>query len=256
MAEDDWDGWARAHRRARRPRAARRRRPVRHQHRAPRAWASTRGVGQLDPHQGQPDRHAHRDARDRRARARAPRYTARDVAPLGRDRGHHDRRPRRRDELRPDQDRRAGPLRSRRPSTTSCCASRKTSASRPPTSAAPRSRHGRAHEPAAGHRSGRPPARRTATTTPTPPSALNGLLVISPDTKIGRRERKHLVAGEQHAARHRHPTSRPVPVVDPERIIDPGLRQRLHPERRRALRLRGQRTAPGAGAARRSGRSS
>ena len=61
-------------------------------------------------------------------------------------------------------------------------------------------------------------------------SALNGLLVISPDTKIGRRERKYLVAGEQHAARHRHPTSRPVPVVDPERIIDPELRRRLHPE--------------------------
>jgi cell division protein FtsB len=68
----------------------------------------------------------------------------------------------------------------------------------------------------------------TATSSST---ALNGLLVISPDTKIGRRERKHLVAGEHHAARHRHPTARPVPVVDPERIIDPGLRQRLHPER-------------------------
>ncbi len=61
-------------------------------------------------------------------------------------------------------------------------------------------------------------------------SALNGLLVISPDTKLGRRERKHLAAGEQHAARHRHPTARPIPVVDPERIIDPGLRQRMHPE--------------------------
>jgi cell division protein FtsB len=61
-------------------------------------------------------------------------------------------------------------------------------------------------------------------------SALNGLLVISPDTKLGRRERRHLAAGEQHAARHRHPTSRPMPVVDPERIIDPGLRQRMHPE--------------------------
>jgi cell division protein FtsB len=61
-------------------------------------------------------------------------------------------------------------------------------------------------------------------------TALNGLLVISPDTKLGRRERKQLVAGEQHAARGRHPTSRPIAVVDPERIIDPELRQRLHPE--------------------------
>ena len=39
-------------------------------------------------------------------------------------------------------------------------------------------------------------------------TALNGLLVISPDTKLGRRERKHIAAGEQHAARHRHPTAR------------------------------------------------
>jgi len=70
----------------------------------------------------------------------------------------------------------------------------------------------------------------TEATSTSSTSALNGLLVISPDTKIGRRERKHLVAGEQHAARHRHPTSRPVPVVDPERIIDPELRRRLHPE--------------------------
>jgi len=61
-------------------------------------------------------------------------------------------------------------------------------------------------------------------------TALNGLLVISPDTKLGRRERKQLVAGEQHAARGRHPTSRPIAVVDPERIIDPELRQRMHPE--------------------------
>ena len=37
MAEDDWDGWAAADRAARRPRAARRRRPLRHQRRAPAA---------------------------------------------------------------------------------------------------------------------------------------------------------------------------------------------------------------------------
>ncbi len=60
--------------------------------------------------------------------------------------------------------------------------------------------------------------------------AVNGLLVISPDTKLGRRERKQLAAGEQHAAKGRHPTSRPIAVIDPERIIDPELRQRLHPD--------------------------
>jgi len=58
-------------------------------------------------------------------------------------------------------------------------------------------------------------------------SALNGLLVISPDTKLGRRERKQLEAGENYAARNRHPTSHPIPVVDPERIIDPHLQNGL-----------------------------
>ena len=123
-------------------------------------WGSS-GGRELDPHQGQPDRHAHRDARDRRARDTVE-LLERDVAPLGRDRGRDDRRPRGRDELRADQDRSAGPVRSHRRSTTSCCASRKTSASRLPTSAATRSRHGRAREPAAGDRSGRPVAGRTA----------------------------------------------------------------------------------------------
>ncbi|MEI2700335.1 MAG: hypothetical protein V9E94_19135 [Microthrixaceae bacterium] len=41
MAEEDWDGWAAAHPEARRPGAARRRRPVRHQLRTPRVAAST-----------------------------------------------------------------------------------------------------------------------------------------------------------------------------------------------------------------------
>jgi hypothetical protein len=51
-----------AHRGHRRPGAARGRRPVRHQHRAPRP-RHRRRRGQLDPRQGQPDRHAHRDPR-------------------------------------------------------------------------------------------------------------------------------------------------------------------------------------------------
>ena len=65
MAEEDWDGW--------RPLTdalgdrvpARGRRPVRDQHRAA-APRHRRGRGQLDPDQGQPDRHADRDARGRR----------------------------------------------------------------------------------------------------------------------------------------------------------------------------------------------
>ena len=59
-----------AHRPARREGPARRRRPVRHQRGAAAARHRLRR-GQLDPHQGQPDRHADRDARrDRRWRAR------------------------------------------------------------------------------------------------------------------------------------------------------------------------------------------
>ena len=70
-----------------------------------------RQVGrQLDPHQGQPDRLAHRDAEHRRA-GDPPRLHVGDEPPLGRDRGRHDRRPRRRHELRPDQDRCAVPER-------------------------------------------------------------------------------------------------------------------------------------------------
>ena len=56
-----------------------------------------RGRRQRDPRQGQPDRHAHRDARRDRARA-AERLRDGHLAPLRRDRGHDDRRPRRRDE--------------------------------------------------------------------------------------------------------------------------------------------------------------
>ena len=110
MAEDDWDGWraltdavgdrvqlvgddlfvTNADRLARGHRPRRR---------------------QLDPGEGQPDRHAHRDARHGGAGhpLRLPRG---DVAPLGRDRGHHDRRPGRGHQLRADQDRR--PARSDR----------------------------------------------------------------------------------------------------------------------------------------------
>ncbi len=108
-AEDDWEAWRSDHARARRPRPARRRRPLRHEPGAP-AARDRRGGRELDPRQGEPDRHADRDARgdhDRPGR----RLHRGHLAPLGRDRGHDDRRPRGRDERRPDQDRRAGALR-------------------------------------------------------------------------------------------------------------------------------------------------
>ncbi len=68
-----------------------------------------RGLGELDPGQGQPDRHAHRSARRGRDGAQG-RLHRRDVASLRRDRGFDDRRPRGRDQLRADQDRIAGAL--------------------------------------------------------------------------------------------------------------------------------------------------
>ena len=68
---------------------------------------------ELDPHQGQPDRHAVGDARRDRDGARGGLHRGH-VPPLRRDRGHDDRRPRRRHRLRPDQDRRAVAERPRR----------------------------------------------------------------------------------------------------------------------------------------------
>ena len=56
-----------------------------------------------------------------------------DQPPVGRNGGHHDRRPGGGHQLRADQDRRARPGRSGSPSTTSCCGSRNCSATPPPT---------------------------------------------------------------------------------------------------------------------------
>ena len=61
-----------ADRAARRAGPAGRRRPVRHQHRAAPERRHRRGHRQLDPHQGQPDRHAHRDDRRRSRWPSAP----------------------------------------------------------------------------------------------------------------------------------------------------------------------------------------
>ena len=108
MSEDDWDGWRVLTEALGRPRAARRRRSVRHQCRAAEAGHRPEHR-QCHPGQGQPDRHAQRDAR--RGAHGARRGLCRgDVASLGRDRGCHHRRSRGRHQLRADQDRLARPL--------------------------------------------------------------------------------------------------------------------------------------------------
>ncbi len=68
------------------------------------------GPRQFDPDQGQPDRHPDRDPRGGRD-GPPRRLHVGHVAPFGRDRGHHHRRPRRRHQLRADQDRQPRPLR-------------------------------------------------------------------------------------------------------------------------------------------------
>ena len=68
VAEDDWDAWQALTERLGESAAARRRRPVRDQSRRLRRGIDARRR-QLDPDQGQPDRHADRDARGDRARA-------------------------------------------------------------------------------------------------------------------------------------------------------------------------------------------
>ena len=92
MAEDDWDGWVQLTRELGRQDPARRRRYLRHQPRAARAGHRARRR-QRAAGQGQPDRHPVGDARSGRDRA-ARRLWHGDVAPLGRDRGHDDRRSR------------------------------------------------------------------------------------------------------------------------------------------------------------------
>ena len=101
-----------AHRRAGRPCAARRRRRLRHERRADRTGHPARRR-QRRAGEAQPDRHPHRDAR-RDDAGHPRRVPLGDLPPIRRDRGHDHRRPGRRGEQRPDQGRRAGPLRPRR----------------------------------------------------------------------------------------------------------------------------------------------
>ncbi len=108
MAEDDFEGWKAVTDLVGNQVPARRRRPVRHQRHAALRRHQAR-ARQLDPDQGQPDRHAHRDARRGRDGAQGGLHGG-DVASLGRDRGLDHRRPRGRDQLRADQNRLARAL--------------------------------------------------------------------------------------------------------------------------------------------------
>ena len=112
LAEEDWAGLAGAHGDRRRSRPGGGGRSVRHQLRAapPR---HRRALGELAAGQAEPDRLGDRDPG--RGQPGAPgRVQLRDQPPLRRDRRHHDLRPGRRHQLRPDQDRRPGPRRARR----------------------------------------------------------------------------------------------------------------------------------------------
>ena len=104
LAEDDWDGWRKLTQALGRPRAARRRRSLRHQRERFSSAASPKACGNSILDQGQPDRHAHRNAR-RLELAHKAGFTHRDLAPLRRNRRYDDRRSRGRDRRRPDQDR-------------------------------------------------------------------------------------------------------------------------------------------------------
>ena len=95
------------------------------------------GHRQRHPRQGQPDRHADRNARRRRHGA-SRRLSRGDVASLGRDRGRHHRRSRGRHPMRADQDRLALALRPHRQSTISCSASSRNSGKKRATPARPR----------------------------------------------------------------------------------------------------------------------
>ena len=96
----------------RRQMPARRRRCFRHQCSAAHRRHQKRHR-QFDPDQGQPDRHADRNAGRGRDGAQSRLHRG-DVAPLRRDRRFHHRRSRRRHQLRADQDRLAGALRPHR----------------------------------------------------------------------------------------------------------------------------------------------
>ena len=112
LAEGDWPGWQRLTAVARRPRPARRRRRVRDEPGDSEA-RHQRARGQRAAREAQPDRHGQRDDGRGRDGPRG-RLRERHFASIGRDRGHDDRRPRRRHRRGPDQDRLGQPVRSHR----------------------------------------------------------------------------------------------------------------------------------------------
>ena len=135
MAEDDWKGWKLLTDTRGRQDPAGRRRPVRHQQRAPGA-RHRRRRRQFDPGQGQPDRHPHRDAgRDADGGQRRLHRGGQSTAPARPKirSSRTSRWPPTRARSRPA--RPAAPIAS--PSTTSCCAS-KSAWARPPCSPAER----------------------------------------------------------------------------------------------------------------------
>ena len=112
LGEDDWDGWG----------ALTRRLGTRVQLVGDDLFVTNSAIlqeghppgrGQRHPDQGEPDRHAHRDAGDHRA-GQARRLRHDDLPPLRRDRGHLRGRPGGGGERRTDQDRLARPRRAHR----------------------------------------------------------------------------------------------------------------------------------------------
>ena len=123
LAEDDWAGWRALTARLGDARPARRRRPVRDEPGVHRSAGSSERRRERGAHQAQPDRHADRDDRGDRPRP-ARRLGGHGQPSLRRDRGHDDRRPRRRARA-PARSRpapRRAPSASR--STTGCSGSR------------------------------------------------------------------------------------------------------------------------------------
>ncbi len=112
MSEGDWGGLGAADPGAGQAGAAGGRRPVRHQHQDL-LRGHRQAHRQRDPHQGKPDRHAHRDAGGHRDGREGGLRVDR-LAPVRGDRGPHDRRHCRRDCLHADQDRFDVALGSRR----------------------------------------------------------------------------------------------------------------------------------------------
>ena len=109
MAEEDWDGWATHTKSLGGTGPAGGRRHLRHQSLTARA-GDPRGRGERHPDQAQSDRHPHRDARDGGA-GHTGLLRHGDLAPLGRDGGHDDRRPGGGAQRGTDQVRSTGPLR-------------------------------------------------------------------------------------------------------------------------------------------------